>query len=91
MASDSFAPAPPPPASEVRTVTIILTVTEAVVGPPAVARQYAARYSFDQLSATGTIVDVRHGNLVPHLSPAQLTQAKAFLDAMLAKAQSSVG
>lgn len=90
MASDSFAPAPPPPASAVETVQIILTITEAVVGPPAVPKQYSARYSFDQLSVTGEIVAVREGSLVPHLTTPQTTQAKAFMDAMLTKAQGSV-
>jgi len=45
------------------------------------------RYSFDVLDADGAIMDVRSGNVVPHLTGAQITAIKGFLDAMLTKAQ----
>ena len=94
MAMDSFTPAPPPPAAVVKSVQIVLTITDAVPASgqnPAIPKAYQARYSFDQLAADGTIVHTREGNLVPHLTAPQLTQAKAFMDAMLTKAQGSVG
>lgn len=84
MAFDSFAPAAVVAATAVKTVQIVLTITD---GSPKV---YAARYSFDRLAADGSIVNVREGNLVPHLTAPQLTQLKVFLDSMLTKAQGSI-
>jgi len=83
MATDSFAPSTRVPTS-VETLEIILTVTS---GSP---NDYAGRYTFDILDATGTPVDVRNGNLTPHLTAAQVTAIKSFLDALLIKAQGSI-
>ena len=83
MATDSFAPAARVPTT-VGPVEIILTVT---AGSP---NDYAGRYTFDVLDADGDHMDVRHGNLVPHLTAAQINAIKSFLDAMLTKAQGSV-
>ena len=83
MARDSFAPQPVTPAS-VQAVEIVLRITD---GTP---NDYAGRYSFDVLDANGAVVDVRQGNLVPHLTAAQITATKSFLDAMLTKAQGSI-
>ena len=84
MARDSFAPQVRTPAA-VGQVEIILTVA---AGDPAT---YAGRYTFDVLDADGATVDVRQGDLVPHLTGGQITNIKAFLDAMLTKAQGVVG
>ncbi|MCR4375329.1 MAG: hypothetical protein NUW22_10810 [Acidobacteria bacterium] len=84
MAQDSFVPDARVPTS-VGSVEIILRV---VAGTPNV---YEARYSFDVLNGGGAILDVRSGNLVPHLTGAQITQTKAFMDAMLTKAQGAIG
>lgn len=84
MATDSFSPDTRVPTS-VGPVEIILTVT---AGSP---NDYAGRYTFDVLDADGNTVDVRNGNLVPHLTASQITAIKSFLDAMLTKAQGSVG
>jgi hypothetical protein len=84
MATDSFTPAARIPAA-VKSVEIVLRITN---GTP---KEYAGRYSFDVLDAQDGIVEVREGNLVPHLTAAQITAIKGFLDAMLAKAKGSVG
>lgn len=99
-ATDSFGPTPPPPvATQVRELEIWLRVTEGTPpvpgqgdepATPAVPRAYAGRYTFDRLTAEGVIVDSRNGNLTPHLTPQQANQVVAFLDALLAKAQTSV-
>lgn len=80
---DSFDVAAPDPAT-IGPVEIVLTVT---AGTP---NTYAARYSFDQKDASGAIVEVREGNLIPHLTNPQKTSIQAFLDQMLTKAQASV-
>ena len=82
--TDSFDPIARVPTS-VGPVEIILTVT------PGTPNVYAGRYSFDVLDADGARMDTRNGNLTPHLTAAQVTAIKSFLDAMLVKAQGSVG
>jgi hypothetical protein len=86
--SDDFTQGTPAPvATKVGAVEIILTVTAGEGGNPNI---YSGRYSFDRLTASGVIADVRQGNLLPHLTAQQVTTAKAFLDAMLAKAQGTI-
>lgn len=83
MVVDSFSVVPTTP-TKVGPVEIILRVE---AGAP---NTYTGRYSFDQLNAANVVVNVRQGDLVPHLTPAQITSIKAFLDAMLTKAQASI-
>jgi len=83
MALDSFSPAARNPAS-VQHLEIILTVTD---GEP---NSYSGRYTFDVLDQDGERVQVRAGNLVPHLTAGQVTNLKAFLDTLLTKAQGAV-
>jgi len=78
--ADSFDPIIHTPTT-VASVEIILRV---VKGTPNV---YEGRYSFDVLDQDGAIMDVRSGNVVPHLTGAQITALKGFMDAMLTKAQ----
>lgn len=93
MPRDSFNQAAPVAAASVKKVEIILTITEAIPAQgdlAAVPRQYVGRYSFDQLAADDTIVDVRQGNLIPYLTAAQKTSIQSFLDQMLTKAQGTI-
>jgi len=80
---NSFAPTQQIPAA-VKSVEIVLRV---MAGTP---NDYAGRYSFDVLDASGIIVQVREGNLVPHLTPTQAISIKGFLDTILTKAQGAV-
>jgi hypothetical protein len=84
--TDSFSSAPPPSASTVNALEVVMNVWNTASG-----LSYAARYSFDQLAADGTVVQVRAGNMIPHMSAAQRTSAVNLMDAMLAKARGSVG
>lgn len=81
---DSFAPVTVVP-DRVGRIEIVLGVTK---GTPNV---YDARYTFEVLGAAGAVAQVRSGNLVPHLTAQQITAAKAFLDAMVTKAQGAIG
>jgi hypothetical protein len=92
MPSDSFS-AVPLVASQVRVLDIALRIVDAVPAAgeePAVPKIYSGQYSFDRLSSTGAVVDTRSGGLIQHLTPTQITQVRAFLDAMLTKAQGSI-
>lgn len=76
-----FDPAQPRTPTQVREATITLRVRE---GTP---RDYAAGMRFDVLDASGAVLEVRDGNLVPELNATQVTQLRAFVDAMFSKAQ----
>jgi len=80
---NSFAPTQQIPAA-VKSVEIVLRV---MAGTP---NDYAGRYSFDILDASGTIVQVRGGDILPHLTTAQRTAIRGFLDATLTKAQGAI-
>lgn len=82
--ADSFAVAAAKAPNAVRTLVLTLAVTEGV------PRQYAAGYRFEVLDAAGEVLELREGNLVPHITATQQNQLKAFVDAMLAKAQAVI-
>lgn len=91
--ADSFDPTAPLTPVAVKELEIVLHIKEAVPAQgeePAIPRQYTGRYSFDRLAADDVIVDVRSGNLVPHLTATQINSIKAFMDAMLTKAQGTI-
>jgi hypothetical protein len=52
--------------------------------------QRGIRYNFELVDADGQTVATRTGNLAPYLTPQQLSQAQAFLEAMLQKAQALI-
>ena len=82
--ADSFAPVAVTP-DRIGPLEIVFRVQ---AGTPNV---YEGRYTFDVLDADGTIVDVRRGDLVPHMTAQQVTSIKGFLDTMLTKAQGAIG
>lgn len=82
---DSFDKIPPPAPTKVTALELTFRVTENGAG-----NVYGGRYQFEQLDANSVPVETREGNLIPHLTAAQATQIRAFLDAMLLKAKASV-
>ncbi len=82
--ADSFNPAVGKTPTTVNHVQIIFDVFE---GTP---RVYNALYSFSIYDQAGGALEHRSGNLIPHLTTAQKTQAQAFLDSMLDKAKGTV-
>lgn len=73
---DSFDKAPSE-IGRVKTLRIIFNVTETDEG-----NTYTAKYDFVVPED-----DHRHGDLIPHMTTAQKTAAKNFMNAMLLKAQ----
>ena len=84
MPRDSFDPAPAPDPGTVTELKIFFIVRD---GTP---NTYDARYEFT-VPEPGADGEARGGSLIPHLTGAQITTAKAFLDAMLTKAQTAGG
>ena len=52
--------------------------------------EYQALYKFDVVDENGVVLKTRDGNLLPHLTPTQVTATKNLVDALLVKAQSTV-
>jgi hypothetical protein len=52
-------------------------------------RTYEARYSFDVYSGSG-IVEVRQGELIPHLTSAEVASLRAVVDNAHGKAEGTV-
>lgn len=51
---------------------------------------YAASYRFVVRDAFGEDLEIRQGNLIPHMTTAQRNAAGSFLDSMLTKAQAVI-
>jgi hypothetical protein len=84
MGQDSFAVSTRVP-TKVPRLSINIVV---VKGQP---NAYDATYSFDVLDADGAIMDVRDGDLIPHLSTSEINGLKALMDSLISQAQGALG
>ena len=86
---DSFDPAPTRDPGHVKKVTVYLSVEEEEDedGVFTGVFRYTSKYEFGIPDKSGGSADFRGGKLREHLTPAEKTTLKKFMDARLTKAQ----
>ena len=62
---------------------VVITLTDSAEG------QFA-KFAVDVLDQTGAKMGAKSGNLVPHLTAAQISTAQAFMAAMRTKAEAEI-